>query len=163
MAVLKDAEKCAIVTLLARFTRPSDVVVYVRRHFGLEIDRFQVRSYDPTNPRYEGGAKWRPIFEAAREAYLSSIEAIPISHKGYRLNTLQQILDMAMRRGDVALAASILVQAAKEAGPISRSNGLVAPARSQAISTAEQRDEAMAAIIRKATARLAAPPPKAMG
>ena len=79
MAVLSDREKQEIVTLLAQFVKPADVVVHIRREFGTEIDRFQVRAYDPTNPRYEGGDRWRPIFDAAREAYLSAIEAVPIA------------------------------------------------------------------------------------
>jgi len=118
MAALSDSEKHAIVTLLGQFARPADVVVHMRRNFGVEIDRFQVRSYDPTNPRYEGGAKWRPIFEAARTAYLSSIEAVPIAHKAYRLNELQRILEAAKASGNYVLAASILRQAAREVGDV---------------------------------------------
>ncbi|MCL6741769.1 DUF2280 domain-containing protein [Sphingomonas sp. RB56-2] len=116
MAALSDREKHAIVTLLAQFARPADVVVHMRNEFGIEIDRFQVRAYDPTNLRYEGGTKWRPIFEAARAAYLSSIEAVPIAHKAYRLNMLQRMLEATMAHGNYVLAASILRQAAREVG-----------------------------------------------
>lgn len=118
MAALSDGEKHAIVTLLAQFERPSDVVVHMRRDFGIEIDRFQVRTYDPTNARYEGGAKWRSIFEAARAAHLSAVEDIPIAHKAYRLNILQQILGVALTRGNITLVMSILRQAAREAGDV---------------------------------------------
>jgi len=116
MAALSDSEKHEIVTLLGQFVRPADVVIHIRQRFGVQIDRFQVRTYDPTNPRYEAGPNWRPIFDAAREAHLASIKAIPIAHKGYRLNTLQRILDAAMKAGNVRLAARILAQAAREAG-----------------------------------------------
>lgn len=149
MATLSEIEKHELVTLLAQFKRPADVVVHMRRQFSVEIDRFQIRSYDPTNPRYEGGARWRPIFDAAREAYLSSIEAIPIAHKGYRLNTLQRILDVALRRGDVAFAASILVQAAKEVGPVSRKMTFSSPARPQAFRSPEARQATIAEICGK--------------
>ncbi len=111
---LSDTEKQAIVVLLAQFHRPSDVVVHMREHFGIEVDRFQVRSYDPTNPRYEAGAKWRSIFEAARAEHLSSVSSIPIANKGYRLNVLQKLLDRANAVGNIPLACAILRQAAQE-------------------------------------------------
>ncbi len=118
MTRLSDSEKHAIVRLLAQYTPPSKVVVMMRKEFGINIDRFQVRAYDPTNSRYEAGEKWRAFFEKERTAYLSSIEGIPIAHKAFRLNELQRMYFQAKERGNVVLAAAILAQAAKETGPI---------------------------------------------
>ncbi len=118
MAKLSEREKEEIVTLLARFRSPAQVVVHMREHWGVEVDRFQVRSYDPTNARYEGGDKWRSVFEAARAAYLGSIEDVPIAHAGYRLNELQRNYDRASQAGNLVLANAILRQAAWEAGRI---------------------------------------------
>lgn len=118
MATLSDREKEEIVTLLARFRAPAQVVVHMREQWGVEVDRFQVRAYDPTNARYEGGDKWRPIFEAARAAYLGSIEDVPIAHAGYRLNELQRNYDRASQVGNLVLANAILRQAAWEIGRI---------------------------------------------
>lgn len=114
MARLTEAEKQEIVTLLARFHSPTQVVVHMREHWGLDVDRFQVRTYDPANPRYEAGPKWREIFEATRAAYLNSIEHIPIARAAYRLNELQNIYDRAVDMGNLPLAKAILRQAAWE-------------------------------------------------
>ncbi|QPQ54383.1 DUF2280 domain-containing protein [Allosphingosinicella flava] len=114
MAKLTDAEKQEIVTLLAQFCSPADVVVHMRANYGIEIDRFQVRAYDPTNSRYEGGAKWRPIFEQARSAYLKAIEDIPIAQPAFRLNELQRNYFRARDSGNLVLANKILWQAAME-------------------------------------------------
>lgn len=116
MTKLSEAAKHEIVVLLARFTSAADVVVYMREHFGIEIDRFQVRAYDLSSSRYEAGEKWRPIFEAARRAYLETIEAVPIAHKAYRLHQFQRALDRAQQTGNLVLVCDILERAAKEVG-----------------------------------------------
>lgn len=128
MAKLSEAEKHAIVRHLACFVPPSEVVVAISAEFGIKIDRFQVRAYDPTNPRYEGGEKWRAVFEAARTRYLSNVGDIPIAHVGYRLNELQKLLMKAKKSGNLSLALSILRQAANEVGalPASAMTGISA-------------------------------------
>ena len=52
MATLTELEKAEIVRLLACYRTPSQVVVEMRA-LGVQVDRFQVRAYDPTNPRFE--------------------------------------------------------------------------------------------------------------
>lgn len=116
MAALTEADKREIVVLLAQFTSYSNVVVIMRNQCGVDVDRFQVRTYDPTNPRYAAGEKWREIFDGVRNAYLRSIETVPIAHKAFRLNALQRLLDKATASGNLVLACSILEQAAKEVG-----------------------------------------------
>lgn len=111
---LSEQEKHVIVTLLAQFHRPADVVVQLREHFGVEVDRFQVRSYDPTNPRYEAGEKWRSIFKIAREAHLRSVDDVPIAHLAYRLGELQKLYERAAQAGNLVLASALLRQAAWE-------------------------------------------------
>jgi hypothetical protein len=118
MATLSEQEKAEIVTLLACFNTPAQVVVRMREHSGVEVDRFQVRAYDPTNARYEGGEKWRSMFEQARAAYLDSFEDVPIARPAYRLNELQKNYDRASQAGNLVLANSILKQAAWEVGRI---------------------------------------------
>lgn len=114
MAKLSEPEKQEIVRLLAHFNTPAEVVVAMREHHGLEVDRFQVRAYDPTKARYEGGDKWREIFVAERSKYLHDNDGIPIAHKAFRLNELQKSLVRAQRSGNIVLANAILAQAAKE-------------------------------------------------
>lgn len=116
MPKLTDDIKLLIVTELAQFRRPSDVARMITDETGVIVDRFQVRSYDPTKAAYAGGDKWREVFDQVRSRYLNSIESVPIAHKAYRLNVLQQICDDAQKRGNLVLACSTLEQAAKEVG-----------------------------------------------
>ena len=83
---------------------------------GVAVDRFQVRTYDPTNMAYAGGDKWRAIFETERHAYLNLIERIPIANQAYRLNELQRNYALARDKGNLVLANATLEQAAKEVG-----------------------------------------------
>ena len=48
MATLKEPVKIFIVQSLACFDTPQQVVDDVRQEFGIEIERQQVASYDPT-------------------------------------------------------------------------------------------------------------------
>jgi len=116
MSKLTDDIKLMIVTELAQFRRHADVARMITEETGVTVDRFQVRTYDPTKAAYAGGEKWREIFDQVRSRYLSSIESVPIAHKAYRLNVLQQICDNARDRGNLVLAAATLEQAAKEVG-----------------------------------------------
>jgi hypothetical protein len=116
MPKLTDDVKNFIVTQLAQFRGYAEVARLVTEETGVVVDRFQVRSYDPTNMAYAGSDKWRSIFDQVRSRYLNSIESVPIAHKAYRLNVLQQICDNARDRGNLVLAAATLEQAAKEVG-----------------------------------------------
>ena len=116
MTKLTDEIKHLIVTQLAQFGGYADVARVITAETGVAVDRFQVRTYDPTKASYAGGEKWPEIFEQVRSRYLGSIESVPIAHKAYRLNVLQQICDDARSRGNVVLVAATLEQAAKEVG-----------------------------------------------
>jgi hypothetical protein len=116
MAKLTEPQKYEIVSLLAQFVSPANVVVHMREWSCIEIDRFQVRSYDPTNARYEGGDKWRLVFDEVRRAYLASLADIPIAHAAFRLNELHRNYLKARDSGNLVMANATLEQAAKEAG-----------------------------------------------
>ena len=116
MAKLTEDIKHQIVIQLAQFRGYAEVSRLIHEETGVKVDRFQVRTYDPTNMAYAGSERWRAIFETARHQYLTSVEAVPISNKAYRLNQLQRILNDALSRGDVAIAMTTLRQAAKEVG-----------------------------------------------
>lgn len=116
MAKLTEDVKCLIVTQLAQFRGYAETARLVTDETGVIVDRFQVRTYDPTKPAYAGSDKWREIFDQVRSRYLSSIESVPIAHKAFRLNILQQICDDALSKGNAVLVAATLEQAAKEVG-----------------------------------------------
>lgn len=116
MTSLTEEIKYGIVTQLAQFRGYSEVARWVRAEYDVEVDRFQVRTYDPTNPAYAASEKWRAIFESARNNYLIAVEAVPIAHKAFRLNELQRNYERARDSGNMMLANAILNQAAKEVG-----------------------------------------------
>jgi len=117
MAALTDDVKAFVVQALACFDTPTQVANAVKEEFGLEITRMQVSTYDPT--KFMGrnlSKKWREIFDATREAFLRDQATIPIANQNFRLRALDRLYQNAASRGNAALAAQLLEQAAKEAG-----------------------------------------------
>lgn len=155
MATLSEQEKEEVVRLLACYHTPSQVVVQMRE-CGVEVDRFQVRSYDPTNARYEAGERWRALFERERTAYLTQVDDIPIAKPAYRLNELQKNYDRASQMGNLVLANAILRQAAWEVGrtPVQRPDMYGAGDQSYRHMTVEERRAKMAEILNDAIARI---------
>lgn len=118
MAELTEEQKTFIVQQLACFNAPAEVARAFRDEFGIEIDHHQVRTYDPTRPRYEAGEKWRPIFETTRKRFLEEVSDVPISQQAYRLQILQANLSQALKMKNLKLANETLKQAAEEMGGI---------------------------------------------
>lgn len=117
MAALKDDVKTFIVQQLACFDTPSVVAEAVKAEFGLTVTRQQVEAYNPTKRSAERlGDKWRVIFEETRKAFLEDTSAIGISHKAVRLRALNRMAAKAETSGNIALAAQLMEQAAKECG-----------------------------------------------
>lgn len=117
MAKLTDPVKMAIVQALACFDTPSEVAAAVKEEFGISITRQQVAAYDPTKATCKGLAKkLRAVFEETRKAFLNDVATIPIAQQAFRLRALQREFERAKLRGNSALAAQLLEQAAKELG-----------------------------------------------
>lgn len=117
MATLTDDVKAFVVQALACFDTPTQVANAVKEEFGIAIERMQVAAYDPT--KFAGRSlskKWREIFEATREAFLKDQASIPIANQNFRLRALDRLYQNAASRGNAALAAQLLEQAAKESG-----------------------------------------------
>jgi hypothetical protein len=118
MTRLTDEQKQEIVELLACFQPTSAIIRYFGSEHGISIDRKAVGRYDPTRPYYAAGDRWREVFHAKREAYLSEVATIPSAHMGYRLGQLQRCYVAASRAGNIRLAAKMLKQAAMEVGGV---------------------------------------------
>lgn len=117
MASLKPEVKALIIQQLACFDTPSQIVESVKKEFGLEITRQQVASHDPTKAAGTGLAqKWVDLFNSTRSRFQSEISDIPIANKAYRLRTLDRMMTKAENMRNMALAASLIEQAAKEMG-----------------------------------------------
>jgi Uncharacterized conserved protein len=117
MATLKGEVKAFIVQSLACFDTPSQVVELVKREFGLSITRQQVESHDPTKANGRGLAqKWVELFHETRKRFQTELSDIPIANKAYRLRALDRMMTRAEGMKNMALAASLMEQAAKEVG-----------------------------------------------
>lgn len=118
MAKLGDEVKVHIVQALACFDTPSQVVESVKDEFDIVVTRQQVQTYDPEKAAGRKGMsrKLRAIFEATRRAFLEETAQVPIASQTYRLRNLQRLHQKAQQRGNMALAAALLEQAAKEVG-----------------------------------------------
>lgn len=117
MATLTDDVKAFVVQALACFDTPTQVASAVKEEFGLEITRMQVSTYDPHKHMGRNlSKKWREIFEATRKAFLKDQASIPIANQNFRLRALDRLYQNAASRGNAALAAQLLEQAAKESG-----------------------------------------------
>lgn len=154
MADLTDDQKLEIVSMLACFREPSEIIASFQSDYGLELDRKQVGRYDPHRSYYAAGDKWREIFEAQRSAFLEDVAAVPIAHMGYRLQMLQQGVDAAKRAKNWPLVANLLEQAAKEIGGIYTSRRTpqisdTGPKRARDMSP-EERKAAITELIRQA-------------
>lgn len=121
MAELSNIHKEAIVVALARFRSPTEVAAMLKADFELDLGEHavqQIVKYDPTRPAFEAGEKWRPIFEAAREAYINDVKLVPAAGQAYRLNTLQEGIEAAKKAKNWRLVADLLEQVAKEVGGV---------------------------------------------
>lgn len=117
MAALKDDVKTFIVQALACFDTPSVVAEQVNQEFGIVVTRQQVEKYDPTKRAGAGLSDgYKVIFEETRKAFLEDTAAIGISHKAVRLRALNRMASKAEGMGNMALAAQLMEQAAKECG-----------------------------------------------
>lgn len=117
MAALKPEVRAFIVQELACFDTPSQIVESVQKEFKVQVTRQQVASHDPTKAAGKGLAqKWVDLFNATRDRFLNEISDIPIANKAYRLRALDRMMTKAEGMRNMALAASLMEQAAKECG-----------------------------------------------
>jgi len=119
MAALRDEVKLFIVQALACFDTPTQVAKAVKEEFGLDVIRQQVAAYDPNC--YVGrnlSKKWRTVFEDTRKKFREDTASIPIASRAYRLRALARMAQQAEGMRNIALAVSVIEQAAKEVGDV---------------------------------------------
>lgn len=164
MAELTDLQKTEIVTMLAQFRRPAEIIAHFGSEYGIEMQHRQVTAYDPTKAHYDAGDKWRDLFTEARKAYVEDVSAVPAANQGYRLQRLQRYIEEAEKAKNWKLAAELHEQAAKEVGGVltNERNLRVDDHRAPRVRdmTAEDRKAALAEVIRQALEQrqLAGPP-----
>jgi len=118
MADFTEEQKRFIVTQLAQYRAPAEVVALFREEFeddaGINVRR--VIGYDPTRPSYYAGPEWIELFHTVREKYTTEVATIPAANQAFRINTLNFMIQAAVKKGNHVLAANLLKQAAEEIG-----------------------------------------------
>lgn len=114
---LTDEVKHFIVQGLACFQTPSEVAAAVKEEYGVVISRQRVHVYDPTKKAgADLGPELRLLFEATRQALIDGKAQSAIEHRAVRLRWLNDMAITARARGNMALAAQLMKQAAEDAG-----------------------------------------------
>jgi hypothetical protein len=117
MAALQTDVKAFIVQALACFDTPSQVVESVQKEYGVTITRQQVETHDPTKTSGKCLAKrWVTLFEDTRKRFREDTADIPIANRAFRLRALGRMAERAESIKNLALAAQLMEQAAKETG-----------------------------------------------
>lgn len=115
MAALKEPVKIFIVQALACHDTPQEVADLVKQEFGIQIDRQQCSTYDPTKQRGKNlSKKFVDLFNKTRENFDAGLIDIPIANKHYRLKQYQKQLERNAKNAVMSL--KILEQAAKDVG-----------------------------------------------
>lgn len=114
---LTDEVRTFIVQSLACFDPPTVVAAAVKKDFGIAASPQTVEAYDPTKRAGQKlSLRWRALFAETRKAFLEDTSKIAISHRAVRLRALQRMAEKAEGMGNMALAAQLHEQAAKECG-----------------------------------------------
>ena len=109
--------KREIVQRLARFNTPSQVVKAIKVDHGVDLSPQRVQFYDPTTSAGRALAEdLKALFFETREKAKQDLDGIASYHKAVRLQRLDAMINTAMDRGNLVLAAQLLEQAAKESG-----------------------------------------------
>jgi hypothetical protein len=111
---LQHAAKVELVTLLARFTGPTEAAQLISTKYGVTLDRRTAWKYDASKAGCTAGPKYRQLFVEVRERWLNDLATLPITHQAHRLRTLERLVNKAEARGDYLTALKGLEQAARE-------------------------------------------------
>ncbi|AZG85149.1 DUF2280 domain-containing protein [Pseudomonas syringae pv. pisi str. PP1] len=96
MAALRDEVKAFIVQALACFDAPSQVVLAVKEHYGIDVSRQLCERYDPN--KYAGrdlSQKWKTYFHECRSRFREETADIDIANRAYRLRGLSRVAQKA--------------------------------------------------------------------
>lgn len=106
-----------VVQSLACFDPPKVVQDALKADFGVSISLQGIECYDPH--KHAGrrlSQRWRALHEVTRKTFLEDTGKIGIANKAVRLRALQRMASKAEGMGNMALAAQLHEQAAKEVG-----------------------------------------------
>ncbi len=114
---LTSEQRLFIITALACFDAPGIVSAAVKKEFGIKFSPQACENYDPYKRAGRNMAKkWKEIFDETRKVFLADAESVGITHRIVRIRSLARMAVKAEDMGNMALASSLLEQAAKEMG-----------------------------------------------
>jgi hypothetical protein len=117
MAQLTDEQKAYLVTRFACFASPSEVIEELKIKWKLVLTAQQVVYYNATvQSGQKLATKWKTLFDAKRSEYIASEIEIPCTHRRWRLERIQKMLDDPNNQRNKGLIQSLLKQAAEESG-----------------------------------------------
>jgi hypothetical protein len=117
MAALKEDVKLFVVTALACFDTPEQVIAAVKQEYGVVVSKQQLGCYNPLLVAGRNlSAKLKKVFQETRESFMEKVSEIPIANQSYRLRAMNRLYLKAENQGNTAVAAQLLEQAAKETG-----------------------------------------------
>lgn len=118
-AKLDDEARTFVVIQNAHWIAPRAVAKAVKEQYGIDITPQAVEAYDPTKAAGKGlASKWKALFEETRKRAIEEEADIGIAHRNVRLRALHRMAATAENQGNLALAAQLLEQAAKEQGEV---------------------------------------------
>lgn len=116
---LTEELKVWVVQQLACFETHATVRDELKAEHGIEITKQALSGYDPTTKVGERLSEQRKaLFHETRKQFLESTAEIGVAHRAVRLRMLERMALKAEAMGNLALAASMLEQAAKEVGDV---------------------------------------------
>jgi hypothetical protein len=116
MAELPHDVKVRLVTLLARFTGPSEAARIVSEEHAVIVDRRMAHRYDASKKGCVAGPRYRELFHQVRKRWLDDLATVPIAHQAHRLRMLDRLATRLEECGDYSGALKALELAAKEMG-----------------------------------------------
>ncbi len=117
MAALENKHKIFIVTRLAWYVEPSDILEQVKQEFGLKVTLAQLTVYNPRTKTGERlSAELRELFERERAKCLGEIEDEPLAYDKPRIRARAKLLKHKLVANNPKMQLEILDSIAKEAG-----------------------------------------------
>lgn len=106
-----------VVSRLAQFARPAEVIAEVKEQFKVAPSVPALLHYNPTTAQGRDlRDDLKSLFYEVRERFRANVDDIPCANAAVRLATIQKVIDRAEARGNDAMVLQANEQAAKESG-----------------------------------------------
>lgn len=117
MAALKDIHKAFLVAQYAQGRGPTEIGKLFLETFSFPLQISQIAYY---NPAYNSGLapKWQEVFRQFKTDFYTQLDEVPGAHLSVRVSRLWEMAEKRRNKGDLAGAAALYEQIAKDLGGI---------------------------------------------